>query len=72
MAAGITSWLSPTLLSEQAWLTYIAGDSLLGIPEHIQQAGLLSVAYYTGHDFKPATRVPARERTYWDTWGHTR
>jgi hypothetical protein len=46
--------------------------TLLGIPEHIQQAGLLSVAYYTGHDFKPATRVPARERTYWDTWGHTR
>ena len=46
--------------------------TLLGIPEHIQQAALLPVAYYTGHDFRPATRVPARERTYWDTWGQTR
>jgi len=46
--------------------------ALLGIPEHIIQAALLPAAYYTGADFKPATRVPARERTYWDTWGGTR
>lgn len=46
--------------------------ALLGIPEHITQAALLPVAYYTGDDFKPAKRVPARERTYWDTWGQTR
>jgi hypothetical protein len=29
-------------------------------------AALLPVAYYTGEDFKPAKRVPARERTYWN------
>ena len=46
--------------------------TLLGIPEPIQQAVLLSLAYYTGEDFQPAKRVPARERTYWDTWGQTR
>jgi nitroreductase len=45
---------------------------LLGIPEHIRQAALLPVAYYTGDDFKPSKRVPARERTYWNGWGQTR
>jgi hypothetical protein len=30
------------------------------------------VAYFTGDDFKPAKRVPARERTYWNIWGETR
>jgi nitroreductase len=45
---------------------------LLGIPAHIIQAALLPVAYYTGEDFKPAKRIPARERTYWDTWGQIR
>jgi nitroreductase len=45
---------------------------LLGIPEHIIQAALLPVAYFTGDDFKPAKRVPARERTYWNIWGETR
>ena len=46
--------------------------ALLGIPEDIIQAALLPVAYYTGDDFKPAKRVPAKERTYWDSWGKTR
>jgi nitroreductase len=45
---------------------------LLGIPAYIRQAALLPVAYYTGADFKPAKRVPARERTYWNAWGQTR
>ena len=36
------------------------------------QTVLLPVAYYTGTDFKPAKRVPARELTYWDNWGQTR
>jgi nitroreductase len=43
--------------------------ALLGIPDQITQAALLPVAYYTGTDFKPAKRLSARERTYWDTWG---
>jgi len=46
--------------------------ALLGIPDGIRQAALLPVAYYTGEDFKPAKRVPARERTYWNGWGQTR
>lgn len=46
--------------------------ALLDIPDGIAQAALLPVAYYTGDDFKPAKRVPARDRTYWDGWGQTR
>lgn len=45
---------------------------MLGIPGNIAQAVLLPVAYYTGDDFKPARRIPARQRTYWDQWGDTR
>ena len=44
--------------------------TLLGIPSHVTQVALLPVAYFTGADFKAARRIPARERTYWDTWGH--
>jgi nitroreductase len=46
--------------------------ALLGIPDYITQAALLPVAYYTGEDFKPAKRVPARERTYWNEWERIR
>lgn len=46
--------------------------ALLGIPDNVTQAALLPVAYFTGDDFKPALRLPARERTYWDGWGKTR
>jgi len=45
---------------------------LLGIPADVTQAALLPVAYFTGDDFKPASRVPGRECTYWDAWGRTR
>lgn len=45
---------------------------LLGIPDTVTQAALLPVAYYTGDDFRPASRVPARQITYWDGWGATR
>ena len=43
--------------------------NILGIPNTITQVALLPVAYFTGTDFKPAKRVPAQERTYWDGWG---
>ena len=46
--------------------------ALLGIPDHITQVALLPVAYFTGDDFQPAKRIPARERTYWNGWEHTR
>jgi nitroreductase len=45
---------------------------ILGIPENITLAVMMPVAYYTGTDFKPAKRLPARERTYWNTWGQRR
>lgn len=45
---------------------------LLGIPDNVTQAVLLPVAYYTGEDFRPAHRLPARRMTYWNTWGAPR
>jgi nitroreductase len=47
-------------------------SKLLGIPETVQQAALIPVAYTKGTDFKPAKRRPGREITYWDTWKATR
>ena len=46
--------------------------ALLGIPSDVMQVALLPVAYYVGADFKPARRIPARERTYWNQWGALR
>ncbi|RME83983.1 MAG: nitroreductase [Caldilineae bacterium] len=45
---------------------------LLDIPDDFTQAALLPVAYFKGKDFKPARRIPARELTYWDSWGTRR
>jgi nitroreductase len=44
---------------------------LLGIPPDVTQAALIPVAYYLGEDFKPARRLPAHTRTYWNAWGVT-
>ena len=57
------SWTTLHLRYEQEAAT------LLGIPENIMQVALLPVAYFTGDDFAPAKRVPARELTYWNSWG---
>jgi len=46
--------------------------ALLGIPDNITQAALLPVAYFTGADFQPAKRLPAKNVTYWNRWGATR
>lgn len=45
--------------------------ALLGIPDGIAQSLLLPVAYFTGEDFRPASRRPVEEVTYWDEWGAT-
>jgi len=42
--------------------------AILGIPDTVTQAALLPVAYYTGDDFKPATRLPMDERIHWNAW----
>lgn len=41
---------------------------VLGIPEHMSQAGLLPVAYTLGTDFKPAARSDVAEITYLDSY----
>jgi len=58
-----SAWTTLHLMYEQEAAT------LLGIPEHLTQAALLPVAYFTGADFKPAKRLPAREHIHWDAWG---
>ena len=60
------SWTTIVLTYEEEVI------ELLGIPQGLTPAACLPVAYFTGEDFKPARRVPARERTYWDTWGSHR
>jgi nitroreductase len=42
---------------------------VLAIPDNITLAVMMPVAYYKGTDFKPAKRLPAKEHTYWNTWG---
>ncbi|HYB99158.1 MAG TPA: nitroreductase family protein [Candidatus Limnocylindrales bacterium] len=61
-----SAWTTIHLMFEQE------AAELLGIPRNVTQAALLPVAYFTGDDFKPAKRIPAREVTYWDTWGARR
>jgi len=42
---------------------------ILGIPDDVTQTALLPVAYFTGTDFKPATRVHPERVVHWDAWG---
>ncbi len=42
---------------------------ILSIPATFTQAALLPVAYFSGDDFKPAKRIPAKDLTYWNGWG---
>jgi nitroreductase len=44
---------------------------LLGIPDNVTQIALFPVAYTVGEAFKRAPRRPARDVTYFDTWGDT-
>ncbi|MDG2040278.1 MAG: nitroreductase family protein [Ilumatobacter sp.] len=46
------------------------GDAL-GIPDTVTQLACIPTAYYTGDDFKPATRKPAESVTYWNGWKQT-
>ena len=60
-----------------AWTTLVLRHDkdlakLLQMTANITPAALLPVAYFTGDDFHPARRVPARERTYWNIWGAVR
>jgi nitroreductase len=57
-----TAWTSMHLVREQE----VA--AILGIPEEVSQAALLPIAYFTGDDFKRATRLPLDQVTHWDSW----
>lgn len=41
---------------------------LLGIPENVTQVAMTPVAFYTGDDFKLASRLPAEKVTYHNHW----
>lgn len=41
---------------------------LLGIPDHLTQAGLLPIGYTLGTDFRPAERGPIEDIVYLDTY----
>lgn len=41
---------------------------VLGIPDTVTQVALIPVAYTKGTDFKPASRRPVEEVTYWNGW----
>ncbi|MFM2072968.1 MAG: hypothetical protein RLZZ623_3232 [Actinomycetota bacterium] len=56
-----------------AWTTLHLGyekeaAELLGIPENVAQVALTPVAFYTGDDFKPGSRLPAEKITYFNQW----
>ena len=56
-----------------AWTTLhlkyeMEAADILGIPHSVTQVALTPVAYYTGDDFKPASRLPAEKVTYLNEW----
>jgi nitroreductase len=61
-----TAWTTLHIMFEQE----VA--KILGIPASVTQAALFPVAYYTGDDFKPATRLPSAQFVHWDSWGSKR
>lgn len=59
-----SAWTTLHLFKEEE-----AAD-LLGVPyAEVSQIALLPVAYTVGTDFKPASRPPVEDITYWNTWG---
>lgn len=64
-ARGLGSSLTTVHLFKEA-----DAAELLGIPADVTQVGLVPLAYFTGDDFKPATRPPAEWITSWDRWGN--
>ena len=43
--------------------------AVLNIPEGVTQTVMLPAAYTLGARLRPAERLPAREVTFWNTWG---
>jgi nitroreductase len=60
-----TAWTTLHLAYEQE------AAALLGIPANVTQVAMTPVAYYTGDDFKPGSRLPAEKVTYFNGWKQT-
>jgi len=59
-----------------AWTTAILGKrdelrEVLGVPDTNTQIAMIPVAWFTGVDFKPAPRYPARQIAFIDQYAHT-
>lgn len=66
-ARGLAScWTTAHLFHERE------AAALLGIPDDVTQVALIPVAHAIGTEFRPARRIPAAQRTYWDAWGTKR
>jgi len=66
-ARGVGSaWTTLALMHEQELA------KVLGIPDTLTLGVMMPIGYYTGTDFKPAKRLPARGRTHWNSWGQHR
>lgn len=61
-----TAWTTLHLFHEKE------AAALLGVPETHTQVALIPVAFYQGPGFKPAKRLPLRDVTHWNAWGHRR
>jgi len=57
-----TAWTTLHLAYEQE------AAELLGIPENVCQVAMTPVAFYTGDDFKPGSRLPVEKVTYYNGW----
>ena len=58
-----SAWTTLHLVFEQE------AAQILGIPAEVTQTALLPVAYFTGTDFKPATRLDSHLTMHWNAWG---
>ncbi|MGI9625114.1 MAG: nitroreductase family protein [Acidimicrobiales bacterium] len=43
----------------------------LGIPSTVTQLACIPTGYYTGDTFRPGSRRPAEDVTYWNSWKNT-
>ena len=59
--------LGSSLTTSHLWFAAEVAE-VLGIPEGVEQAALLPVAYYTGETFQPASRLPVESLVHWDHW----
>jgi nitroreductase len=57
-----TAWTTLHLAFEQE------AAELLGIPANVAQVAMTPVAFHTGDDFKPGSRLPAEKVTYLNGW----